>query len=303
MAYTKTEWKDRIVQYARRFTKSGETSTEVTLTPSPGTVTEAGTAIAADKLNKIEQGIADAHADGHATDKLIGDRTISDATAPNGNAGKLTTLLGFLAYMVKSITGKTSWRTAPVKSLEELNDEKAPKTSPTFSGNVSLPSTTSIGLITSTIIGYLSGLTSNIQQQLNEKAPRDSPSLTGTPITTTPGASDNSTRIASTAFTQTVAANARPYVSGTYTGNGAASRIISLPFTPSAVLSMTQSGNMKLIGGSTYGGLATTGVPAGDGAGYEVLTITTNGFNVVMDSARSVASNANLQVYNYIAFK
>jgi hypothetical protein len=54
MAYTKTTWKDRVVEFANRFAKSGETSTEVTLTASPGTVTEAGTPLSATNLNKIE---------------------------------------------------------------------------------------------------------------------------------------------------------------------------------------------------------------------------------------------------------
>lgn len=42
--------------------------------------------------------------------------------------------------------------------------------SPTFTGAVSLPSTTSIGGITSTELGYIDGVTSNIQTQLNTKA-------------------------------------------------------------------------------------------------------------------------------------
>lgn len=55
---------------------------------------------------------------GSATDSVIGDRTITDATAPTGNTGSLTTLLGWLANMIKAITGKSSWRTAPATTLE-----------------------------------------------------------------------------------------------------------------------------------------------------------------------------------------
>lgn len=75
MAYTKTLWKDRIVQFANKFTKSGETSTEVTLTPAPGTVTEAGTPLSAANMNKIEQGIEDAHNEkvAKAGDTITGD--------------------------------------------------------------------------------------------------------------------------------------------------------------------------------------------------------------------------------------
>ncbi|WEK53314.1 MAG: hypothetical protein P0Y55_12025 [Candidatus Cohnella colombiensis] len=61
MAYSKTTWFDRIVQFANRYTKSGETSSEVTLVQFTGTVTQAGTVASAALMNKIEQGIADAH--------------------------------------------------------------------------------------------------------------------------------------------------------------------------------------------------------------------------------------------------
>ncbi|WP_438435391.1 hypothetical protein [Gorillibacterium sp. sgz500922] len=57
-------------------------------------------------------------ADGAATDTVIGSRTISDTTAPSANAGTPTTLFGWLANMIKQITGKTSWRTAPATTLE-----------------------------------------------------------------------------------------------------------------------------------------------------------------------------------------
>lgn len=47
---------------------------------------------------------------------------------------------------------------------------KANIDSPTFSGTVTLPSTTSIGNVSSTEIGYVDGVTSAIQTQLNGKA-------------------------------------------------------------------------------------------------------------------------------------
>ena len=42
--------------------------------------------------------------------------------------------------------------------------------SPTFTGTVSLPSTTSIGNVSNTEISYLDGVTSSIQTQLDSKA-------------------------------------------------------------------------------------------------------------------------------------
>ena len=46
----------------------------------------------------------------------------------------------------------------------------APINSPTFTGTVVLPSTTSIGTVSSTEIGYLDGVTSSIQTQIGAAA-------------------------------------------------------------------------------------------------------------------------------------
>jgi len=53
--------------------------------------------------------------------------------------------------------------TTPAHSL----NLKAPLASPTFTGNVVLPSTTSIGNVSATEIGYVDGVTSAIQTQIN----------------------------------------------------------------------------------------------------------------------------------------
>jgi microcystin-dependent protein len=49
-------------------------------------------------------------------------------------------------------------------------DAKAPLASPTFTGTVVLPSTTSVGNVTATELGYLDGVTSSIQTQIDAKA-------------------------------------------------------------------------------------------------------------------------------------
>lgn len=66
--------------------------------------------------------------------------------------------------------------TAPIQGQI---DNKAPKESPTFTGTVTLPSTTAIGNVSSTEIGYLDGVTSSVQTQINSKAPSASPTFTG----------------------------------------------------------------------------------------------------------------------------
>lgn len=60
MAYTKTVWVDRDVQFPNRFQKVNENSTSVELLPMGGTILQEGTDIDATKLNKIEDGILQA---------------------------------------------------------------------------------------------------------------------------------------------------------------------------------------------------------------------------------------------------
>jgi hypothetical protein len=53
---------------------------------------------------------------------------------------------------------------------------------PTFTGAVVLPATTTIGDVTDAELATLEGVTSSIQDQLDEKAPLNSPTFTGTVI-------------------------------------------------------------------------------------------------------------------------
>ncbi len=97
MAYTPTVWKDRIVQFARRFTKTGETGTGVTLTPDPGIVTEGGTPVNAANMNKIEQGIDDAHLIADNAYALAGAaKSTADAALPKAGLknGQTDALIG-----------------------------------------------------------------------------------------------------------------------------------------------------------------------------------------------------------------
>ena len=84
---------------------------------------------------------------------------------------------------------------------------KAPLAGPTFTGTVVLPSTTSIGNVSATELGYVDGVTSSIQTQIDAKAPLASPALTGTPTAPTATAGTNTTQIATTAFVKTAVAD------------------------------------------------------------------------------------------------
>jgi len=61
MAYTKTEWKARKGTNLSRFNKAQETTRSIILHNEPSLVTEPGTPFNIENMNKIEQGIFDAH--------------------------------------------------------------------------------------------------------------------------------------------------------------------------------------------------------------------------------------------------
>ena len=103
---------------------------------------------------------------------------------------------------------------------------KANTASPTFTGTVTLPSDTSIGTVSSTEIGYVDGVTSAIQTQLNTKAPLANPTFTGTVSGVTKsmvglGSVDNTADTAKPVSTaQQTALNLKaPIESPTLTGN------------------------------------------------------------------------------------
>ena len=120
-------------------------------------------------------------------------------TAPTAAAGTNTTQVATTAYTVAAINALIDGAPGTLNTLNELaaavNDDasyaaaiaseltaKAPLASPSFSGTVSLPPTTSIGSVNGTTIAYLDGVTSAIQTQINAKASVDSPTFTGTVV-------------------------------------------------------------------------------------------------------------------------
>ena len=86
---------------------------------------------------------------------------------------------------------------------------------------------------TTTELNYTDGVTSNIQTQLNAKAPLAGPTFTGTPKAPTASAGTNTTQIATTAFVQTaisngLAASDAMIIKGTIGTNGT---VTALPTT------------------------------------------------------------------------
>jgi hypothetical protein len=132
--------------------------------------------------------------------------TVTSITAGTGLSGGTITTTGTItlntAYVATISSNNASFLGGASASLY------ARLAGPTFTGTVTLPSTTSIGSVSSTEIGYLDNVTSPIQTQLNAKGTVSSitagTGLTGGTITTT----------------GTIALGTSGVVSGTYTAHG-----------------------------------------------------------------------------------
>ena len=96
-------------------------------------------------------------------------------------------------------------------------------------------------------------------------------------------------------------------VTGTYTGNGEESRLISLGFQPKALLVMTDEGySARPYTDDYYGGLALPGKPVfrqTNYGTYYILTIEAGGFRVYYDKSNYVLSNQKEINYYYLAWK
>jgi hypothetical protein len=104
---------------------------------------------------------------------------LSDALGDDAN---------FASTVTTALTAKAD--ASVVQGALTAIDTKAPLNSPTFTGGVVLPSTTTIGLVSEAEIAYVNGVTSNIQVQLDAKAPLAGPIFTGSvtlPATTSIG--------------------------------------------------------------------------------------------------------------------
>lgn len=110
------------------------------------------------------------------------------------------------------------------------------------------------------------------------------------------------------AHTAQLAQKAEVYF-GTYTGDGTASRLINIGFTPKAVMVMCGGYATYSKGSQThwYGGLALMGKPVKASDGRSVLNIEAGGFRVYTEStqvfADYVMSNTAERSYHYIAVK
>lgn len=61
------------------------------------------------------------HPDDSVTDAKIGNRTVNDNSAASADTGTLSAIINGIATVLKAVTGKSSWRTAPAISLETVS--------------------------------------------------------------------------------------------------------------------------------------------------------------------------------------
>lgn len=99
---------------------------------------------------------------------------LAPVASSNTNTGSNTT------YFVTAVAVDQYGRVTEVQKTNVSFSGYAPTASPTFTGSVTLPADTAIGSVSGTEIGYLDGVTSGVQSQLNDKAPTASPTFTGT---------------------------------------------------------------------------------------------------------------------------
>lgn len=96
----------------------------------------------------------------------------ANITVVDSTAVKLTgdqTVAGVKTFSSNPISTATQSTATNALTRKDYVDTKAPIASPTFTGTVKLPATTSIGNVSSTELEYLDGATSNIQTQLAGK--------------------------------------------------------------------------------------------------------------------------------------
>lgn len=157
-------------------------------------------------------------ADSSVTDIKIGNRTITDTTALAGTAAELTVLLSRIGNMIKQITGKSNWYTAPAATIEALNSGKQPLDATltalaalTTAADKMIYSTGSDAFAVTALTAFartiLDDADASTARTTLGAAPIVSPGFTGTPTAPTATAGTNTTQLATTAFVLTAIAN------------------------------------------------------------------------------------------------
>jgi hypothetical protein len=186
--------------------------------------------------------------------KAFKDATIKPSSSVNFSESGLTFAdMRVAALTASSITvGDVSntefgYLNGVTSAIQTQIDAKSPIASPTFTGNVVLPSTTSIGDVDGTEIGYLNGVSSGIQTQLDAKLASATAATTYAPLLQTTSAptftSNNYTLVSGDRDKVILASNST--TAGTVTipsGVFAAGSVLTIVQTGTGQLTLTASG-------------------------------------------------------------
>lgn len=213
------------------------------------------------------------HPDGSVTDAKIGNRTITDTTTAAATAGTLTAKLSQLGYMIKGITGKGNWYTAPATTLENANTHMTATVGIHGATNANTASSivqrdASGNFIAGTITAVLNGLAATATKLATARTIALSGKITGTatafdgsgniviPVTavTADSCSGNAATATRLATARTIALTGDVTGNGTFDGSGnlsiAATVMAGMPlgFTFSILANTPPAGCLALQG-------------------------------------------------------
>lgn len=175
---------------------------------------------------------------------------------------------------------------------------KAPLASPTFTGTVVLPSTTSIGTVSNTEIGYLDGVTSALQTQIDAK---QATLVSGTNIK-----SVNGTSILGSGDLSVITATFGPYYINDITGTGTSEATLGY-FNTGTALSRNANALKMQSAGRIIGMVAVS--DDARTAGTATIRARINGTGVdfasgavVLDGTNTTSDSAFVSKANGVAF-
>lgn len=129
MAYTKTEWKDQNVENPRTYSVRDNGDSTVTLMDAFGTVTELGTPVNAENMNKIENGIANA-VDLDSAQDITGKKTFTNNVNP-----VVLKKSGDNTYTEIQLQDKNGIRQGGIRSIADSSQEQLTLYAASANGN------------------------------------------------------------------------------------------------------------------------------------------------------------------------
>lgn len=185
--------------------------------------------VAADRDSTHKTAAVLDHPDNSVTDAKIGNRTITDTVTAAAGANTVTNLFSMIGNMLKRITGKTAWYTAPATTLEAANTHITATTSIHGATNANTANTivqrdASGNFIANTITAALNGLAATATKlatarTINNVAFDGSANITIADTTKAPIAHSSTATTygvsTASAYGHTMASSATPLVNGT----------------------------------------------------------------------------------------